>query len=91
MRDKDIQYLVTTTILERGVTFPGIDVLILGADEPTFSENALVQIAGRVGRSHDRPFGLVQAYIRHTNLKVLAAQNQIKKMNQRGRRLGGHI
>lgn len=91
MRDKDIQYLVTTTILERGVTFPGIDVLILGADEPTFSENALVQIAGRVGRNHDRPTGLVQAYIRHTNLKVIAAQNQIKKMNQRGRRLGGQI
>ncbi|MGY3743304.1 DEAD/DEAH box helicase [Leuconostoc inhae] len=91
MRNKKIQYLVTTTILERGVTFPGIDVLILGADEKIFSENALVQIAGRVGRNKDRPTGLVKAYVQHTNFKVIAAQRQIKQMNKRGRQLGGRV
>ena len=85
MRDGEIQYLMTTTILERGVTFPGIDVLILGADDKVFSENALVQIAGRVGRSVTRPYGLVLAYVQHINLKVLAAQKQIMTMNRRGR------
>lgn len=89
MRDEKIQYLVTTTILERGVTFPGIDVLILGAEEETFSENALVQIAGRVGRDNKRPTGLVRAYVQHINLKVLAAKRQIKLMNRRGATLGG--
>lgn len=91
MRDQTIQYLVTTTILERGVTFPGIDVLILGADEKIFSENALVQIAGRVGRNKDRPTGLVKAYVQHTNFKVYAAQRQIKQMNKLGKQLGGRI
>lgn len=84
MRDKRIQYLITTTILERGVTLPGIDVLILGADDPIFSENALVQIAGRVGRSHERPSGLVCAYVTYKTQALRLAQRQIKKMNQLG-------
>ena len=87
MRDGKLQYLITTTILERGVTFPRIDVLIIGVDDKTFSENALVQIAGRVGRSADRPPGLVQAYVQHINLKVRAAQKQIIMMNRRGEKL----
>ena len=84
MRQENIHFLITTTILERGVTLPGIDVLILGADENTFSENALVQIAGRVGRSYDRPTGLVLAFVRQINLAVFRAQKQINTMNQRG-------
>jgi len=61
----------------------------LGAEEETFSENALVQIAGRVGRDNKRPTGLVRAYVQHINLKVLAAKRQIKLMNRRGATLGG--
>ena len=30
MRNKDIPLLLTTTILERGVTFPNIDVAVVG-------------------------------------------------------------
>lgn len=90
MRSGDLQFLVTTTILERGVTFPGIHVLILGAEESIFSDAALVQIAGRVGRDQQQPTGLVQAYVQHINFKVIAAQRQIKQMNRRGSQLGGH-
>ena len=89
MRDGAVQFLVTTTILERGVTFPALDVLILGAEAPVFSENALVQMAGRVGRHPDYPSGLVIAYVTHVNYHVLAARHQIKQMNRRGQKLGG--
>lgn len=89
MRDGAVQFLVTTTILERGVTFPALDVLILGAEEPVFSENALVQMAGRVGRHPDYPSGLVIAYVTHVNYHVLAARHQIRQMNRRGQKLGG--
>ena len=51
MRDEKLQFLITTTILERGVTFKNIDVLVIGANDPIYTESALVQIAGRVGRS----------------------------------------
>lgn len=57
MRDGDFQYLVTTTILERGVTFAGLNVLVLGADDELFNSASLVQIAGRVGRSTQCPDG----------------------------------
>ncbi|MBU5224822.1 DNA/RNA helicase, partial [Vibrio cholerae] len=47
MRNKEVDLLVTTTILERGVTFPNVDVAVLGAENRIFTESALVQIAGR--------------------------------------------
>lgn len=87
MRTKQVQYLVTTTILERGVTFPGIDVIVLGADDPLFSTAALVQIAGRVGRSAERPTGLVWFLCASYSRNVKAARRQIKHVNWKGRRL----
>ncbi|MFT8696267.1 MAG: DEAD/DEAH box helicase [Oenococcus sicerae] len=85
MRDKSVQFLVTTTILERGVTLPGIDVIILGADDQVFTTNAIVQIAGRVGRNTDRPTGLVLALIQEQTAVLKEAAEQIRFMNQKGR------
>lgn len=45
-RKGEIPLLVTTTILERGVTVKNLQVAVLGAEEEIFSESALVQIAG---------------------------------------------
>lgn len=87
MRDHQLNYLVTTTILERGVTFPSLNVMILGADERTFSVSALVQIAGRVGRSQKRPYGdvifICQDYVKN----VKEAVQQIKGLNKKGDKL----
>ncbi len=58
-RRKEIDILFTTTILERGVTFPAIDVAVLHAGHDVFDEAALVQIAGRAGRSPQDPTGEV--------------------------------
>ncbi|WP_407645462.1 DEAD/DEAH box helicase [Fructobacillus ficulneus] len=83
LRRGDYQYLITTTILERGVTVPGLEVAILGADEGTFSTAALVQIAGRVGRSKDRQDGLVLALVQEQTLPLRRAQQQIAALNQK--------
>lgn len=87
MRDQKILFLVTTSILERGVTFPNIDVLVLGADDAVFSSAALVQIAGRAGRSLSRPTGEVLFWLGSYAANVRAAINQIKFVNQKGRKL----
>lgn len=87
MRQEDVQALITTTIMERGVTFPGIDLGVLGADDPVFSSSALVQIAGRAGRSAKRPTGKVVFWVDSVSRSVLSAQKQIQKMNRRGRRI----
>lgn len=82
MRKGEIQFLLTTTILERGVTFSNIDVLVLGAEEGIFTESALVQIAGRCGRAADYPQGEVLFFHDGKTIAMKRAIKQIKKMNQ---------
>ncbi len=83
MRQKYLDCLVTTTILERGVTFPGIDVIVLGADDAVFSAAALVQMAGRVGRSAAQPTGAVDFICAGLSRGVKCACQQIKQVNRK--------
>ncbi|WP_370567499.1 hypothetical protein [Desemzia sp. RIT 804] len=71
-----------TTILERGVTFKDIDVLVLGAEDRTFTEAALVQIAGRAGRHKDYPKGEVLFFHYGQSKEMKQAQKQIRQMNK---------
>lgn len=89
MRDQKVAFLVTTTILERGVTFPNVAVVILGGDDPVFSTAALVQIAGRVGRSAQFPTGDVTCYCHSYARRVRLARGMIARLNLQGRRQGG--
>ncbi|MBD1381387.1 DEAD/DEAH box helicase [Metabacillus arenae] len=73
--------LVTTTILERGVTIPNSDVAVLGAEDSIFTESALVQIAGRVGRHPDYPGGDVFYFHYGKTEAMIQAKNHIEAMN----------
>jgi competence protein ComFA len=57
LRNKQVPGLLTTTILERGITIENLQVAVVGADESVFSSSALIQICGRVGRSSNYPQG----------------------------------
>ncbi|WP_051507099.1 DEAD/DEAH box helicase [Saccharibacillus sacchari] len=84
-RATDLRMLVTTTILERGVTVPRSDVYILDADSGLFDEASLVQMAGRAGRSADDPAGkVVFAAVQKTKAQV-GARRQIRRMNRLAR------
>lgn len=87
-RGKRIDLLVTTTILERGVTVPKTDVIIIDADSPVFDESALVQMSGRAGRSKDDPAGRVYFAAAEKNRSQAAARKQIKGMNDLARQKG---
>jgi competence protein ComFA len=82
MRDRTTPLLLTTTILERGVTFPNIDVAVVGAEEDIFTESALVQIAGRVGRSPQYPSGNITFFHYGKTIAMIKARNQILQMNK---------
>lgn len=82
MRKEELDFLLTTTILERGVTFKNIDVLVLGAEDRTFTEAALVQIAGRAGRHKDFPNGEVLFFHHGQSKEMKAARKQILQMNR---------
>ncbi|MDR7078817.1 competence protein ComFA [Neobacillus niacini] len=88
MRNKTIPLLLTTTILERGVTFPNIDVAVVGAEDDIFTESALVQIAGRAGRSKDFPDGVVTFFHYGKTEAMCKARKQIITMNQEGVKRG---
>lgn len=90
LRNGKLQALVTTTILERGVTFKNLDLMVLAAEQ-TFSSAALVQIAGRVGRSAQKPGGEVIFFCQRKNAAIREAQRQIKFMNRKGAQLGGKM
>ncbi|MEH7342613.1 DEAD/DEAH box helicase [Bacillus sp. JJ1532] len=88
MRNKEIPLLLTTTILERGVTFPNIDVAVLGAEDRIFTESALVQIAGRVGRSSLAPGGDIVFFHYGKTEAMIRAKKQIQNMNVEAKKKG---
>lgn len=83
-RDAEIQLLVTTTILERGVTIANVAVAIYGADDEIFTESALVQISGRVGRSREFPSGEIIFFHYGKTEMMLDAIDHINEMNKLG-------
>lgn len=82
-RKEKLDYLVTTTILERGVTFPGIQVLVLQADHSQFNVASLIQIAGRVGRSVNHATGDVYFAVTDLTFAVKKSLKLIKQLNAR--------
>ncbi|WP_152655256.1 DEAD/DEAH box helicase [Oceanobacillus sp. CFH 90083] len=86
-RDRTLHVLITTTILERGVTFPSVDVAVLAAGHEVFNEAGLVQIAGRAGRSADDPSGEVIFFHDGKTDAMEKARQLIIDMNARGRKL----
>lgn len=86
-RDKEIPIIITTTILERGVTIPNSDVAVLGAEDSVFTESALVQISGRVGRSAKHPHGDIRFFHYGKTEAMLRAKKHIQMMNEEAKRV----
>ena len=84
-RNKEKTILVSTTILERGVTFPLVDVFVLESNHRLFTKSALVQISGRVGRSKERPTGQLLFLSDGITKEMKKAIKEIKQMNQEAR------
>lgn len=79
-----VRILITTTILERGVTFPKVDVFVLLAHHRLFNSSSLIQIGGRVGRSLERPTGDLLFFHEGLTKSIKKAKNDIQKMNKLG-------
>lgn len=77
----ELRILVTTSVLERGVNFPGVNVVVLYAEHGVFSPSALVQMAGRVGRSVQFPRGEVMFIAARKTKNISTALDLIHKLN----------
>ncbi len=82
MRRRDYELFLTTTILERGVTFADIDVIVLGSNHRVFNQSTLIQIAGRAGRSDDNPTGNVYFLHDGWSKAMKGAVREIRKLNR---------
>lgn len=76
------QILVTTTILERGVTFEQVSVVVLAADHQVYTKSTLVQIAGRVDRKGTVRCGEVWFLYRRKTRALKQALREIHYLNQ---------
>ncbi len=73
--------LITTTIMERGITIENVNICVLFADHPVFNQASLIQIAGRVGRKASAPEGLGVFLCQSKSEKVDLCIAELEMMN----------
>lgn len=73
--------LVCTTVLERGVTFRDVFVVVLGSDHKVFNSSSLIQIAGRVKRGASVKGACILVSFRKDK-EVLECVRKLKYINQ---------
>lgn len=81
-RKKKYMYLVTTAVLERGVTIKDLQVIVFLADHAIYDSHALIQISGRVGRKSDAPDGEIIYICRKNTIEIQESIKEIKKSNE---------
>lgn len=77
------RYLVTTSILERGVTVKNLQVIVFHASHPLYDKASLVQIAGRVGRKIHAETGNVIFLGEEKTKEIEYAITEIHSYNRR--------
>ena len=81
-RNGKYMYLVTTAVLERGVTIKNLQVIIYRADHQIYDRYSLVQISGRVGRKADAPEGEVIYLAKRVNEEMAKSIEDIERANK---------
>ncbi|MCF0259128.1 MAG: DEAD/DEAH box helicase [Erysipelotrichaceae bacterium] len=80
--EKKCQILFCTTLLERGITVPSVQVLVYRADHPVFTTASLIQIFGRVGRTFQDPEGTGICYCQSVSAAMKECRRQLIQMNR---------
>lgn len=82
LREGQLDFLFTTTVLERGITIPKIDIVVFQSDHAVFDEASLIQIIGRVGRSPNKPDGVGIFYYAKKTSAIKRCMQALVKMNE---------
>lgn len=81
-RHQDFRILVSTTLLERGITVPSVQVIVFQADHIVFTSASLIQIFGRAGRSFKDPSGKCVCLCQSSTKSIKTCITQLCQMNQ---------
>lgn len=82
LKDKKILYLVTTSILERGITVAHLQVMIYHADSSFYPADTLEQICGRVGRKKEATDGDIFFIAEQKTTAMIKTIERIQKYNR---------
>lgn len=81
LRNGKVKAVVSTTLLERGITIEDIQVMVVNASHINFDSRTLIQIAGRVGRKENHPTGLVLFLTNQLSDGIKGCINTIRYLN----------
>lgn len=82
-REKKMMYLITTAVLERGITVKDLQVIVFKANHPIYDDTSLIQIAGRAGRKKDAPEGEVIFIAERKTIHMERAISEINAANEK--------
>ncbi len=81
LKTNKLDALITTTILERGITVENVQVIILYGNNSIYSCSTLIQICGRVGRNKNYPTGTISIFTPYKTKAIKQCIKTIKKDN----------
>ena len=81
-KKRNYQVMISTTLLERGITIEGVQVIVLQGQHIVFTVASLIQIFGRVGRSFQDPEGEGICLCQYQNSEIKECIRQILWMNE---------
>lgn len=88
LENGQFQVMVTTSIMERGITISDVQVIVLYCDHHVFQVNGLIQMAGRVGRKATSPTGEVWFMAENITPQIKESCKRIKYLNLQAREKG---
>lgn len=81
LKRHEIDCIICTTILERGITIDNVQVIVLDGQHPIYDKQTLLQIAGRVGRKIEHPKGDITIYTTYKTKAIVQCIQNIQTDN----------
>lgn len=81
IKSKELKIVVCTTILERGITVSGLNIIVLYSDHKLFDCSTLIQICGRVGRKSTNPHGEINLFCKSRTISINSCLSTIINKN----------
>lgn len=80
-RQRKVEVLFATSVLERGITIPDVQVAVLHGEHPVFTTASLIQMIGRAGRNIDFPDGRGLFLCTQKSEALSACIQELRRMN----------
>lgn len=83
LKNKQINVLISTSVLERGITLKGLNIIIYQACSKLFSKDVLIQMCGRVGRDQKLYDGYIYFLAKTKTPSIIQCLEQIALINDK--------